>query len=98
MFSRDWSSDVCSSDLAPLRARPQLLEGCGARLVDRAPSLLDGERREAEVVPEGGPEVVGAADRDRKGVGWGKRGGGGAGWSRKETDMRQWSYARQKSR
>src|SRR5205085_1822589 len=53
--------------------RRRLLEGCGVRLVDRAPSLLDGERREAEVVPEGGLEVVGAADRVDRAVAAGDR-------------------------
>src|SRR6267142_1234501 len=35
----------------------RLLEGRGFRLVDRAASVLDRERREAEVVPEGRLEV-----------------------------------------
>src|SRR6059058_169725 len=53
--------------------RCRLLEGCGLRLVDRAPSLLDGKRREAQIVPERRLEVVGTTDRVDRAVATGDR-------------------------
>src|SRR5690606_39544899 len=66
-FSRDWSSDVCSSDLARDRDRDELplkhLERVLLREVDAQPRLLERRGRIGRALPGGGGD---GAERDAR--------------------------------
>src|SRR5690606_40556942 len=91
-FSRDWSSDVCSSDLAALRLRDEQWcarpgERIGRRDHDGAGGIAAADRRrdDGEIGARLGGQraavervlVTAGASIDRKSGGEGKRGGGG---------------------
>src|SRR5690606_41027855 len=65
-FSRDWSSDVCSSDLAARDDRVEHLSSPGCRELVHGPPLPARLAREPLTRPEGfeGERVVGRDDRE----------------------------------
>src|SRR5436309_9333126 len=46
MFSRDWSSDVCSSDLFPIGRSSRAIRGCDLAVANRAEGPPDRASRE----------------------------------------------------